>query len=115
DATTFFNYSEPLDKHFTIRVGGRYEYSRVNNGVSTFNRTTGSDKFDLFNVLLSSDFKRTSHRYLFTPGLEYRWKDLTITPSLRVLQQRVNNRLISSSLLIRQNRFDILPAFSVVY
>src|SRR5688500_11135890 len=113
--TFFFNYSEPLNKHFTLRVGGRYEYSRVNNEVNTYNQSNGGGKFDLLNALLSSDFRRVSNRIIFNPGLEYKWKDLTITPSLRVLQQHVNNRVVSSSVLLGQQQFDILLSFSVVY
>src|SRR5690606_5570670 len=60
DIITSFNYSEPVASHFTIRVGGRHEYSRLNNGVSTYNRSSGADKFDLLNELLSSDFRRIS-------------------------------------------------------
>ena len=114
DASVMFNYSEPLDKHFTIRVGGRYEYSKLNNGVNTYNRSTGG-KFDVFNTLLSSDFRRVSNRMFFAPGLEYKWKDLTITPSIRLLQQHVNNKLVSSNTFIKQNQFNVLPVFSVVY
>jgi hypothetical protein len=70
DATTSFNYSEPLDKHFTIRIGGRHEFSKLNNGVSTYNRVPGNEKFDIFNDLLSSHFRRISHRYFLSPALE---------------------------------------------
>lgn len=115
DASVSFNYSEPINKHFTVRVGGRYEYSRLNNGVSTYNKAAGSDKYDLFNSLLSSNFKRVSNRILFTPGIEYKWKNLTMTPSIRVLEQNVNNRLVSSDIVIHQKQFDILPAFTVVF
>ena len=115
DASFMFNYSEPLTKNFTIRAGGRYEYSRFDNAVNTYNKTNGSEKFDLLNSLLSSDFKRVSNRMIFNPGLEYKWKDLTITPSLRVLQQKVNNRLLSSDIVIRQEQVDILPSLSIVY
>ncbi len=115
DASVIFNYSEPLNKHFTVRVGGRYEYSRLNNGVNTFNRSNGNGKFDILNSLLSSDFKRISNRFNFTPGIEYKWKDLTITPSIRFLQQNVNNKLISSGILLKQDQFNILPVLSVVY
>jgi hypothetical protein len=115
DAFISFNYSEPLNKHFAVRIGGRYEYSRLNNGVSTYNKKAGSDKFDQFNNLLSSKFKRISNRLLFIPGLEYKWKELTVTPAIRVLEQLVDNRLISSAILIRQKQFDILPALTVVY
>lgn len=115
DAITSFNFSEPLDKHFTLRIGGRYEYGRFNNGVSTYNRIPGNEKFEIFNALLSSDFRRISHRTIFTPGLEYKWKDITITPSIRFLDQRVNNNLVSSSIILKQKQFDILPAFSFVW
>ncbi|HEX7905320.1 MAG TPA: outer membrane beta-barrel protein [Chitinophagaceae bacterium] len=115
DASVMFNYSEPLDKHFTIRVGGRYEYSKLNNGISTYNRSNVNNKFDVFNILLSNDFRRISNRMIFTPGLEYKWKDLTITPSVRFLQQNVNNKLVYSGTLLKQNQFNVLPVLSVVY
>ncbi|HEV8284038.1 MAG TPA: outer membrane beta-barrel protein [Chitinophagaceae bacterium] len=115
DANVMFNYSEPLDKHFTVRVGGRYEFSKLNNGVSTYNRSSASGKFEVLNALLSSDFKRISNRVIFNPGLEYKWKDLTITPSLRLLQQNVNNKLVTSGTILKQDQTDVLPGFSVVY
>jgi hypothetical protein len=115
DITFSSNYSEPLGKHFTLRVGARYEFSKLNNAVSTYNRGNTGDKFDVLNSLLSSDFRRISHRYVFNPGLEYKWKELSITPGIRLLQQTVNNRLISSAITLRQNQFNVLPAFSVVY
>jgi hypothetical protein len=115
DAMLMFNYSEPINKHFTIRMAGRYEYSKFNNEVNTYNRSNGNGKFDVYNTLLSSDFRRESHRAFYSPGLEYKWKDLTITPSIRFLHQLVNNRLISSNSLIKQKQFNVLPNFSVVY
>ncbi len=115
DAVTSFNYSEPLDKHFTVRIGGRHEYGRLNNGVSTYNRVAGNEKFEIFNALLSSDFRRISHRFFVNPGLEYKWKDITITPSIRFLDQRVNNNLLSSSTILKQKQFDVLPGISFVW
>lgn len=115
DATVMFNYSEPLDKNFTIRTGGRYEYSKLNNAVSTFNRSSVNGKFDVLNTLLSSDFRRISHRFLYNAGLEYKWKELAITPGIRLLQQNVNNRLLTSAVILRQKQFNVLPTFSVVY
>ena len=32
DINVNFNYSEPIGKTFTIRVGGTYEYNKLNNG-----------------------------------------------------------------------------------
>ncbi|HEX7845081.1 MAG TPA: outer membrane beta-barrel protein [Chitinophagaceae bacterium] len=115
DANVTFNYSEPLNKHFTVRVGGRYEYSKLNNAVTTLNKATGNEEFDVINTLLSNDFRRIGHRLFFTPGLEYKWKDLTITPGIRLLQQNVNNNLVSAGTKIKQEQFNILPSLTIVY
>ena len=115
DAMTMFNYSEPVNKHFTIRLAGRYEYSKVDNTVSTYNNPNGGDKYDVLNTLLSSDFKRVGHRAFLGAGLEYKWKDITITPQVRLLDQRVNNRLVSANTIIKQAQFNVLPVLSVVY
>ncbi|MFN8291581.1 MAG: outer membrane beta-barrel protein [Chitinophagaceae bacterium] len=114
DAVTFFNYSEPLGKHFTIRAGGRHEYSKLTNGVSTYNKAS-SGKYELLNDLLSSDFRRIGNRAFLNTGLEYKWKDLTITPGIRLLDQHVKNRLVNTTTVINQNQFNILPSLSVVY
>lgn len=115
DGMAMFNYSEPLDKHFTIRMAGRYEYSKFNNTVNTYNSASGDDKYDILNALLSSDFRRVGHRAFLGAGLEYKWKDFTITPSVRLLDQHVNNRLVSGNTTIRQEQFNVLPVFSIVY
>ncbi|MGC4104177.1 outer membrane beta-barrel protein [Ferruginibacter sp.] len=115
DANINFNYSEPLSKSFALRINGRYEFSKLNNEVSTYNKNTGSDKYDVLNNLLSSDFRRISNRVFVGAGLEYKWKDLVITPGFRFLQQNVNNRLVSANTIIKQNQTDLLPSFSVVY
>jgi hypothetical protein len=116
DASITFNYSEPIGKKFTIRLGGRYEYSKFNNGVSTFNRNGANNKLEVLNTLLSSNFRRISNRFFINPALEYKLKqDFTMTPSIRFLEQDVTNRLVTSSLLLKQKQFNILPGFSVVY
>jgi hypothetical protein len=116
DAVTTFNYSEPIGKKFTARVSGRYEYSKFNNGVSTFNRNGVNDKFEVLNTLLSNDFRRIGNRFFISPALEYKLKkDFTIAPSLRFLDQHVTNKLLSSAILLKQNQFDVLPGVSVVY
>ncbi len=115
DANVNFNYSEPLNKYFSLRIGGRYEFSKFNNGVSTFNRTSGSDKFDVLNSLLSSDFRRIGNRIVASAGFEYKWKDLTITPRLLFLQQHTNNKLVSSNTTLKQDKTDFLPALTIVY
>jgi len=109
------NYSEPLSKFFTLRVGSRYEYSKLNNGVNTFNEGAMDHNYDVFNPGLSSNFFRESNRFYVTTGFEYKWKSLTITPSARALWQSVNNDLASLPSPIRQRQQNLLPGLTVVY
>ncbi|KAI9431369.1 outer membrane protein beta-barrel family-domain-containing protein [Russula earlei] len=109
------NYSEPLSKHFTLRVGSRYEYSKLNNGVNTFNQGMVDHSYDVLNPALSSNFFRESNRFYVNTGFEYKWKSLTVTPSARALFQSVNNDLASLPSPIRQRQQNLLPGLTVVY
>lgn len=116
DAVSFFNYSEPVSKRFTMRFGGRHEYSKLDNGVNTFNKPDSAAKdYDVYNASRSSHFTRESNRFNFSAGFEFKWKNLTLTPGARAQGQYVNNRLASLPAAIRQQRFDVLPSFSAVY
>lgn len=115
DANANLNYSEPLNKKFTLRFAARYEFGKLNNGVNTYNPNNVNQAFDKLNSLLSSNFSRQSHRFNSSIGFEFKWKDLTITPSLRTLWQKVNNRLASLPAPIQQEQFNILPGFGLVY
>ena len=115
DANVSFNYSEPMNKYFTARVGGRYEYSQLYNTINTFNKNTATDKYELLNDSLSSRFKRFSNRLFFNAGLEFKWKNFTVTPGFRLLSQNVNNELASLPAPIKQSQNNLLPSLSVVY
>ncbi len=115
EASVNFNFSEPLNKKFTVRAGGRYEYSKLHNDISTYNSSGNNGKFDILNNSLSSGFERISNRFIFTPGLEFKKKNLTITPSLRASFQYVNNDFAALTSPIKQELVNILPALSVVY
>lgn len=108
------NYSEPLTKKITFRITGRYEYSGLKNKINTFNKNT-SGKYDIANTSLSSGFERNSNRFLFTPGIEFKWKDITITPAARVLFQHVVNTIDSLPVSIVQKQNDLLPSLTIVY
>ncbi len=114
DAAASFNYSDPLNKKLVFRINGRYEYGKLNNNVSTFNKNGGPD-YDELNPALSSNFKRTSNRFMVTPGIEIKWKSFLITPSVRALVQYVDNDLASLPSPIRQKQTNILPVLGIVY
>jgi hypothetical protein len=68
------------------------------------------------NPAQSSSFFRESNRFYVNTGLEYRKKDFTFTPSLRVLIQGVNNDLASSPTgAVKQRSNDLLPGLSMTY
>lgn len=116
DVTGNFNYSEPISKAFTLRFGGRYEYGKLDNGVTTFNKPDSNSKeYNLYNAALSSHFSRESNRFNLSTGFEFKWKGFTFTPGIRAQGQYVNNRPASLPAVIKQQRFDILPSLSVVY
>jgi hypothetical protein len=115
DLSVIFNYSEPLSKQFTLRLGGRYEYGKLTNSITTFNPNNFNQKYDLVNGNLSSNFFRESNRAYLTTGLEFRKKNITITPSLRILAQGVNNVLASLRSPIRQSSNSLLPGLGLQY
>ncbi len=115
DITTQINYSEPINKSFTIRAGATYQYNKTKNDISTFNRLPGSDIFDVFNAALSSNFNRINHRVQLNAGIEYKLKEFTITPSLRYLYQGIDNELLSDDYTINQQLNKILPTLSIRY
>jgi hypothetical protein len=47
--------------------------------------------------------------------MQYKWKDLAITPSVRAFDQHVNNKVVSSNTILKQQQFNLLPTLSVVY
>ena len=115
DASGAFNYSEPLNKTITIRIGGRYEYSHLKNDINTFKRNTSTFKYDVPNLSLSSNFERESNRFLLTPGIEFKIKKFTITPQVRAAYQHIDNDFESLAAPVEQKLSNILPALSVVY
>jgi hypothetical protein len=99
----------------TFRIGGRYEYGKISNGISTLNKGN-TFEYDSLNTNLSSQFSRESNRVSFSPaGFEFKWKGLTITPSVRILAQSVTNNLRSLPQPIVQKQTDWLPGLSIGY
>lgn len=116
DANIMFNYSEPLGKRLTLRMGGRYEYGKINNNVNTFSKDpTDPGSGDIPDPLRTSSFNRQSNRAMLGQGIELKWKNLTITPSARLLLQYVNNDLASLPAPVKQKSTALLPVLGIVY
>jgi hypothetical protein len=116
DIITTLNYSEPMSKISTMRLGARYEYGKLTNDVTTFNPDSLGIKYDRINPSLSNTFFRESHRAQAMAGFEFKLsKDMTITPGARILVQRVNNALSSVASSIEQKETNLLPQLTFVY
>lgn len=115
DVVTTGLFVNPLSKSLTWRFGVRHEYGILSNRINTFNKSNGSSEFDLPNEALSSDFRRTGYRFLFTAGIEYKYKEFTLSPTIRYQLQNYHNVLSSSALTVNQQKNAWLPALSIVY
>lgn len=115
DVVTTFLFSEPFSKKITWRIAGRHDYNQLYNSVTTFNKNAGSENYDVLNPSLSSRLSRTGNRFLFTTGIDIKWKDLTISPTLRYQVQSFENTLATLPDPILQKTNSLLPAFGIVY
>ena len=115
DAVVNLNYSEPVNKKFALRFSSRYEYSELHNSINTFNWNNATMQYDVLNAQLSSQSQRFSNRFLLQEGIEFKWKNLTITPYLRQLWQHVDNKFASLAAPIKQVQFSMLPQLNLSY
>lgn len=114
DVLVSFNYSEPLGKGFTLRMGGRLDMGKQGTDIHTFLPSIATSKYDSLHAPFSSRFKRNSNRGMLSTGLEYRWKQLVITPMLRMQYQSIKHDQVDAP-LVSQQLSNLLPAFSLQY
>lgn len=114
DARFYATYSEPLTKSITLRFVSQVEYGKNKNDVSTYAQSS-SRKYDSLYLNLSSYLKRETGRVVNTAYLDFKYKNLTISPGLRSLWQ--GSEVVAPSLTssFRQNMHNFLPALSIVY
>ena len=115
DLNIFFNYSEPLSKKTTLRLNARYDYLKFENTVTTFNYNGSSKSYDIFNPQLSNGLNRRNHQLNANAGIEYRLKNVTLTPGLRLQSQKIKNELTDIPIPLEQNATKILPSIGLVY
>ncbi len=111
----FFNFSEPLTKRVTLRFATRYNFFKYKNGISTYNYNNTSKSYDVFNALLTNSLHRKNDQVTSNAGIEYRWKDLTITPGLKLQWQKIINDITNLPLPLEQKRTNLLPTFGLTY
>lgn len=115
DLDVYFNYSEPLSKRLTLRLATRYDLIKYNNNISTYNYNNTSKNYDVFNAFLSNSLHRKNNQSTSNAGLEYRWKDLTITPGMKLQWQKITNDISNLPLPLEQKRTNLLPTFGLTY
>jgi hypothetical protein len=98
-----------------LRFGARYEYLKYNNSIETYNFNSVSKSYDQFNQLLTNKLRRKNNQATANAGIEFRRKNLTITPGLRWQSQHIVNDISNLLLPVNQNSSNLLPTFSLVY
>ena len=115
DLDAYFNYSEPLTKKVTLRISARYEYHKYKNDISTYNYNDNSKSYDEFNALLTNNLNRRNNQAIANAGIEYRLKNLTITPGIKLQWQKIINDITNIPVPLKQQRTDLLPTLGLVY
>lgn len=113
-AFTSVAYSEPITKKIILRLNSTYEYSKLNNSINTYNKGIANE-YDKLNGLLSNELNRETNKLNFNPGIEFKFKSLTVTPGLSMLWQTADNHFTTLSLPIQQNIFNVLPRLNILY
>ena len=105
-------YSEPLNKTFTLRVSGRYEYEKLKNNISTYNLLGGGKTYM---SLLSDGFNRSTNKGSLSTGLEWKYQELRIRPGLRFLSQSFRTQFTNMEEPFIQKQNNILPQLNIQY
>ncbi|PZP48629.1 MAG: hypothetical protein DI598_09770 [Pseudopedobacter saltans] len=114
--STGFSFRDPLSTLFTLKLAGRHRYEYVSNHTNTNGKNTlNSDDFNFFYPELSGAFKRTKNDFVFSQGLQYQIKKLSITPSIGELLMFSDINLLSAGSSFHQNIRKIIPALDVSY
>ena len=107
------NYREPFSKKLFLRAGLRYEYEKLENNIATFDDNSGT--YNQQNQDLSSAFFRNSNRYFVTSGIEFKQKDLSITPGVKYQYQQFDNKLSYLADPLVQKLNNVLPYLEITY
>lgn len=114
DGRLYATYSEPINKKFTLRFVSVAEYGKNKNDVMTYARSS-SHKYDSVYLNLSSNLKREIGRINNTVYLDFKYRNLTISPGLRSLWQGSQVDVPSLAGSFRQYRHNFLPTLNIVY
>jgi len=71
--------------------------------------------YDKLNPSLSSFLSRESDRWNSSINFDFKWKHITITPTVRALWQKADNYLATLSSPVKQDYFNILPGLVFNY
>jgi hypothetical protein len=115
ELAVFFNYSEPLGKQVTLRFATRYDLLKYNNDISTYNYNNTSKTYDVFNAFLTNSLHRRNDQVTSNAGIEYRWKNLTLTPGIKLQWQKIINDITNLPLPLKQQSTNLLPTLGLTY
>ncbi|MBC7902391.1 MAG: TonB-dependent receptor, partial [Gemmatimonadaceae bacterium] len=113
--TVNINYTEPISKEWSLRLGGSSNFVRSNDAISTFLRDMGSGKYEEYVDILSSDIKRSSWRNTISPGINWKNKSWNITATANLQFLNISNDFRKQNLKANQDYRYLLPGLNINY
>jgi hypothetical protein len=106
------NYNEPLNKAWSLRLGYALTYFSNEDALSTFNKSSGSPKYDVLNPTLSNELGRTSWRNNLSTGINWKHKQFNITATAYWLTLDIYNTYAAGAKLDQHFKY-ILPGINI--
>ncbi len=105
------NYNEPLTKELSLRVGYTGTYYNNEDAVGTFNKD-GAGKFVVPNEDLTNNLNRSSWRNNASAGLNWRYKQLSVTATANMQFLDIWNHFGKTQELNQHYKY-LLPGVSI--
>jgi len=112
NTTVNVNYNEPISKQVSVRLGHAFTYFNSTDDVATYFKDANG-KYEVFNDALSNTIGRQSWRNTFSTGMNWKYKQLSLTATANWLMLDIQNNFKSSGTKVEQHYKYILPGLQV--
>ncbi|HEX6915280.1 MAG TPA: TonB-dependent receptor [Chitinophagaceae bacterium] len=105
-------YNEPLSKQFSLRLGNGFTYFNNTDDLATFTKNA-SGKYEVPNPALTNSVGRRSLRNNVSAGLNWKYRQLSITATANWLRLDIRNEFKTSGNKVWQHYNYVLPGMQL--
>ncbi|NII24748.1 outer membrane beta-barrel protein [Pseudoflavitalea sp. X16] len=113
-ASLSVNYSEPLTKTLQLRLSGNTEYFKDEDVLTTYNKGTSGEEYDVINPDLSNGVKRKGMRGTATSSLNWKIKKLTIGTGISFQTLNIDNEFAKNPTINQRFNY-LLPTLNASF